>query len=200
MPNSIIEKAKVHCLQVLQESRCSEFAFHNTQHTKDVFEFAEKIGKYENLSNQELTIVMLAALFHDTGNIDCFQGHEDVSAQRAVDYLSNTKLPQKDIEQIVACILVTKMPQTPKNKLEEIICDADLAHLGSPEFIKKNQQLRKEWKNQLNMYFTTQEWLHLNCKFLENHRYFTHYGKKFLEPQKQKSIEVLKSRCISEDT
>ena len=37
---------------------------------------------------------------------------------------------KKDIEIICGIIMATKIPQRPKNYLEEIICDADLNYLG----------------------------------------------------------------------
>ncbi len=195
--NSIIAQAKTHCLQLLKESRCKHLAFHNTQHTIDVFSGAKKIGQYEGLTSKELEIVQLAALFHDTGNVDCFQGHENVSAQKAFDYLSEKGLAKEEIQKIVACILATKMPQNPQNKLQKVLCDADLAHLGAKDFLQKNKQLRKEWSNQLNLSFSTIEWLELNCNFLKTHRYFTSYGKKILEPQKKRNFVKIKQQMLN---
>jgi len=192
--NALLEKTKYHCTQLLAESRCNELAFHNTQHTKEVFASAKKIGTYVNLSEEELEIVLLAALFHDTGNIDSFKGHEDISAKKASEYLNNIGFDSSKTQKVVKCILATKMPQSPTNLLEEVLCDADLAHLGKENFISKNLLLREEWSEHLKMCFSNKEWVKLNIDFLECHNYFTTYGKKVLQPQKEINLKVLKQQ------
>jgi len=148
---ALLEKTKKHCTQILIESRCNQLAFHNSQHTKEVFNNAQQIGTHENLTQEDLEIVSLAALFHDTGNMDCFKGHEDVSAHKASEYLKNIGFEPGKIEKVVKCILATKMPQKPTNLLEEVICDSDLAHLGKENFIAKKQiasrRMERAFKN-----------------------------------------------------
>jgi hypothetical protein len=68
------------------------------------------------------------------------------------------------------------MPQTPKNKIEEIICDADLFHLGEENFKEKGNLLRTEWENLNRKSLTDIEWLKENAEFLGNHKYFTDYA------------------------
>ena len=192
--NALLEQTKNHCQQLLAQSRCNELAFHNSQHTKEVFNSAKKIGAYVNLPEDDLEIVLLAALFHDTGNMDCFKGHENISAQKASDYLTKIGFDTTKIEKVVKCILATKMPQSPTNLLEEVICDADLAHLGKENFISKNRLLREEWSEHLKICFSNKEWVKLNIEFLECHRYFTSYGKQNLQPIKEKNLKVLKQQ------
>ena len=55
---------------------------------------------------------------------------------------------KEEIEKICELILVTKMPQKPKNKLEEIICDADLYYLGTDQFFVTADKLYKEFMRQ----------------------------------------------------
>ncbi|TXK70598.1 HD domain-containing protein [Mesonia sp. HuA40] len=191
--SAILQKAYNHCFRILKESRCNFLDFHNCQHTQEVYNIVKTIGTYEKLDKDELEIVLLAALFHDTGNTQTFQGHEMLSAHKASCFLNQNKYPKTGIEKLTNCILGTKMPQQPKTILEKVLCDADLAHLGSTDFQEKNKCLRLEWHNQLNLSFTTKEWLELNCSFLENHTYFTSFGKKFLEPQKQKNMIKIKN-------
>ena len=44
--NALLERTKNHCQQLLSESRCNELAFHNSQHTKEVFNSAKRIGAH----------------------------------------------------------------------------------------------------------------------------------------------------------
>ena len=50
------------------------------------------------------------------------------------------------IEKISQLILATKVPQNPKNKLEKIICDADLDYLGREDFIYISDNFFRELK------------------------------------------------------
>ena len=68
-------------------------------------------------------------------------------------------------------ILATKIPQTPKNILEQIICDADLDYLGRDDYEKNSNFLLQELK--LKNDVTELEWLKIQVNFLEKHTYFT---------------------------
>ena len=41
-------------------------------------------------------------------------------------------------------IIATTMPQRPKNLVEKVVCDADLIHIGTKEFFRKNDLLKEE--------------------------------------------------------
>ena len=80
-------------------------------------------------------------------------------------------------------IMATKMPQSPNNKLEEIIADADLEYLGSVDVAEKATRLFRElqW---LNPSLTAAQWKKTQISFLQNHRYFTRFCKDNREPLK----------------
>jgi hypothetical protein len=42
-----------------------------------------------------------------------------------------------------SCICATKLPQRPKSLLEEIVCDADKYNLGTENFLKSDELLKK---------------------------------------------------------
>ena len=69
--------------------------------------------------------------------------------------------------------MTTKLPQSAKEKLEQIICDADLDYLGRDDFYMISHRLKLEW-NIFNIKPTTlKEWYGLQIEFLKNHNYFT---------------------------
>ncbi|MEJ0102540.1 MAG: Pycsar system effector family protein [Bacteroidota bacterium] len=84
------------------------------------------------------------------------------------------------------------MPQTPTNLLEEIICDADLFHLGTDDFKQKNKLLRKELVNLGGEELSKKQWKKKNTHFLESHQYFTSYGREKLQPIQDENLERLK--------
>lgn len=187
----ILAKAKKHCAQLLRESRCSSLPFHNHQHTTDVYENVLIIGLYERKDLKTLEPALLAALFHDTGNAKKFLGHEDLSIKKAIMYLKSQKYTASKIEKVIACINATRMPQTPLNSLEKIICDADLFHLGTTSYLAKNQLLRNEWAQYRELEYSDAEWIALNISFLKQHRFHTNYGREILQPIKQHTIDSL---------
>ena len=75
--------------------------------------------------------------------------------------------------------------------IEEIICDADLYHLGNGEGENHSKLLRKELNKALNMDISKKDWRKTNIIFLQKHHYFTDYGKQNLEPFKQAYLKKL---------
>ncbi len=66
---SILHNVEQYCKSLMESSRCRELPFHNWQHTLDVVENAQSIGLNENLSSTAMEELMIAAFFHDTGNV-----------------------------------------------------------------------------------------------------------------------------------
>jgi len=192
--NHIVRKTKKHCIGLLLRSRCSSLPFHNEEHTMNVYENVLKIGMYENRDVEELEPVLLAALFHDTGNATAFAGHENHSVTEAGNFLLSQGYPEAKIALVIDCIKATRMPQRPMTIYEEIICDADLYHLGTKVFHEKNRLLRKEWEKFLNTEYSDAAWDSLNITFLEQHCFHTRYGQEILEPVKMENLKELKER------
>ncbi len=192
--NYVVRKAKKHCIGLLLQSRCSSLPFHNERHTMNVYENVLKIGMYENMDVEELEPVLLAALFHDTGNASVFAGHEGYSATEACNFLLAQGYSNDKIDLVIDCINATRMPQRPKNRYEEIICDADLFHLGTGAYHEINKSLRTEWSSFLNTEYSDVAWDSFNIEFLEKHRFHTKYGQEILEPIKMGNLNKLKER------
>ena len=60
--------------------------------------------------------------------------------------------------------------------VEEIMCDADLFHIGTEDFKQTNKLMRKEL-NKVGEEFSKKQWKK-KINFLESHRYFTSYAGK----------------------
>jgi hypothetical protein len=86
------------------------------------------------------------------------------------------------------------MPQQPKNLAEEIICDADLFHLGTPEFGANSKMLRKEIELLTGKELKGGDWRGSTIRLLEQHRYHTEFARNRLEEGKQKNLEDLLHR------
>ena len=103
-----------------------------------------------------------------------------------------TKIPSEKIEQILDCIRATKIPQNPTNKLEEIICDADLLHLGEKNIKERGDLLREEFELRGIKKLSDIEWMDHSIAFFNQHHFFTEYAKKNYGLQKEKNLEIMK--------
>ncbi|WP_315819711.1 HD domain-containing protein [Paraflavitalea speifideaquila] len=122
-----------------------DFLFHNIDHTKDVVKAATLLANNYQLPENEKLAVLLAAWFHDTGySSGIARWHEKRSKEVAVDFLQQHQVNGTIIEEVGDAIMATQWPQCPTNLLEQILCDADLFHLGTDQFDEKNKLLRKE--------------------------------------------------------
>ncbi|TCD08271.1 HD domain-containing protein [Pedobacter frigidisoli] len=172
--------------------------YHNLAHTKEVVNAAQQIANHYQLSEQDYFTVTVAAFFHDTGYFEDALNHEAKGAELADDFLVKHKVGKEIRDNVKSAILSTKIPQTPKNEIDKIICDADLFHLGLPDFRKKGKLMHKEveliHKNDIKKV----EWRKKDIQFMESHKYQTDYAILLLSDQKQKNISKLKSKLTAQ--
>src|SRR5690349_3155928 len=113
----------------LQQELPAYLSYHNAEHTKQVSESAEKLARAENISDDDIILLKTAALFHDAGFLQQSNGHEEISCIMAREFLPEYGYNDNQIEHICRIIMATQIPQTPFDKLSEIICDADLSYI-----------------------------------------------------------------------
>lgn len=168
-------------------------SYHNLEHTKRVVAACEEMAEYYQLQPDDKEALLIGAWFHDTGfSSGKSQGHEEVSKQLATDFMGQHNAAPSLTAKVIGCIDATKMPQSPNSLIEQIICDADLFHLGTNEFNAKNEELRQELKGFSGEDVSKKKWRKMNIAFMENHKYFTDYGKRKLQPVKDEHIAELK--------
>jgi adenylate cyclase len=165
--------------------------YHNTKHTIDVVTQAELIGLGESVNDEELLLLKTAALFHDSGHILGYDDHERFSTLIAREILPDFYYTQAQIERICELIMITRMPPKPSNKLEEIMCDADLDYLGRSDMIPVSTLLFRELKEH-NKVGNWTEWNRMQIKFISNHQYYTKTALSLREVNKQKQIERIR--------
>jgi predicted metal-dependent HD superfamily phosphohydrolase len=169
--------------------------YHNRTHTEKVVEAAIMIAQHYQLNERDFFIVNVSAWFHDLGYYKGgAAGHEEKGAQMAEAFLTGTGVDATVIEAVKNCILATKLPQRPANLLEEIVCDADLFHLGTDGFSDRNKLLRKEVEVIHHKKISKDEWRKGTIRFLESHHYHTDYCLLLLNEKKQENLEKLKAR------
>ncbi len=168
--------------------------YHGIHHTKDVCEAVERLAIWEGVKGEELYLLKTAALYHDAGFIDSYESNEPIGAQLAKEMLPNFGYTDEQINQVIELIAATKIPQTPHNHLEEIMCDSDLDYLGRNDFYPIAETLRQELMEFGKLEDNPKQWTEMNIGFLSSHSYFTASSKKRREPEKQKRIIELKEK------
>lgn len=146
--------------------------YHGKHHTLDVLAVSEQLCLSEKVSERDTLLVLTAALLHDSGFLRHYRDHEAHSCRFAQEILPNYGYRGGAIRKICNLIKATKIPQSPKNLLEHILCDADLDYLGRTDFYDIGQTLFREMKL-LKMIDTEDDWNKLQISFLEKHTYFT---------------------------
>ncbi|MBN2610982.1 MAG: HD domain-containing protein [Bacteroidales bacterium] len=175
-------------LDKLEKELPKTLYYHNVKHTVDVVTQAELIGFGEGVSDEELLLLKTAALFHDTGHTIGYDNHEYNSTIIAREILPNYYYTQSQIDIICDLIMATKLPPNPKNKLEQIMCDADLDYLGRSDMIPVSNSLFMELKEQ-NKISSLNDWNKLQVKFISGHQYYTYTARNLREVNKQNQIE-----------
>lgn len=166
------------------------YTFHCLQHTIEVVNASVRIAKHCNLSSSELELVLIASWFHDTGYKISPFNHEEHSIKIAREFLSERGYPDQGIMMISGCIKATQLPQTPKNLLEEVICDADMFHLSTDDYWSKNQLLKRELELLTKSQVRNDQWCFENLNFLRQHQYHTEYGKNVLSKRKRAFLSM----------
>jgi hypothetical protein len=90
--------------------------------------------------------------------------------------------------------MATQIPQKPANLLENIVCDADLFHLGTDEFSERNKLMRKEAEAMQNRKISKDEWRKSTIRLLETHQYQTDYCRLLLNETKQENLMKLRMK------
>ncbi|MBL1212597.1 MAG: hypothetical protein HND52_04445 [Ignavibacteriae bacterium] len=191
---SIVDMAEHHVKNLFLEKSPPENIYHDLNHTVKVVEASKIIGEASNLSESEMEIALVAAWFHDVGYFNKIEEHEKESIRYAEEFLNQVEVDADFKEKVSSCILATKMPQNPKSKIEEVVCDADLHHLGDEDFFKKNELLRTEVEQKNGEFFSNRKWVKNNISFFLNHTFYTNYARKNFEEQKNRHLTKLQKQ------
>lgn len=188
-----LAEAQEEILGILKKNLPPELTYHNYQHTLDVAEAADRIALGENIPEDDRQLLKTAAVFHDSGYIYLREKHEEKSCALAEEILRQKNVDEKSIRIVCELILATIYPPKPKNKLEEIICDADLDYLGRDDYFTIAINVYREFLH-FGIVKNEEEWKIMQIRFLEAHKYYTETSNKLRAKKKEENlIEIKKS-------
>jgi predicted metal-dependent HD superfamily phosphohydrolase len=190
----ILDQVRAHAAALFHAQKSDKLIYHNLQHTEHVVRAVVKIANHYHLSDQDFFIVSTAAWFHDTGYLTSFEEHEARGADSAKQFLDDKGVDPAVTASVVQCILATKMPQHPVSLLEQIVCDADLFHLGGDSFKERNKLMRKEMESYFDKHIDKNEWRAKTIALFESHHYHTDYCQDLLTAIKLLNLQELKDK------
>jgi predicted metal-dependent HD superfamily phosphohydrolase len=193
----ILDKAANQVRQHFEKNVSTTLYFHDLHHTLQVVDASSRMAAAMNLPEEDRLALLLAAWFHDTGYSSAYEGHEKASVEIARKFCKEEGLSETLIAKMSSCILATSMPQSPVYPIEQIICDADMAHLGSAHYPEESKLLRKEINTVFNKDISKKAWRRTNIRFLQEHRYFTEYARTHFEPVKQAHLKALLDKEVA---
>lgn len=181
-------------LSYMEQNLERNLTYHNLAHTRDVMKQVERIAIGEQVPEQnDILILKVAALFHDTGFLETYKHHEEKSVEIMKRHIVEGDLTELEIERVTGMIMATKIPQSPTNALEEIICDADVDYLGRDDFERISMGLKDEFLIH-GVIKSEADWDPLQIRFFEMHAYFTKTCRTDRAPKKKLHLEQLKAK------
>jgi len=191
-----IEKARNYILKRMHDELNPVLYYHNVPHVLDVLSAAESIGKAENISNADMELLKVAALYHDSGFVVNADNHEKLGCDIAVSALPEFGFTEQEVEVICGLILATRVPQIPSGLLEKIICDADLDYLGRDDFFSIGNKIFREFMAR-NIVANEQQWNELQVKFLSVHNYFTNTSIRLRATKKEEHLKQVRQILLN---
>lgn len=191
---NILKEVESFVTQLYEDNSSEPLMFHDIKHTQEVVEAAKLIGNKTGLKDDEMELLLISAWLHDIGYTQSYSDHEEEGIKIAKEFLFSKKIDPEMIENIVGGIEATRIPQNPKNRAEEVLCDADMYHLSEKSFFDKTLTIRKEMNASLDKDLNKVEYYELTIDFFNSHKYYTDYGKEVLEIGKKKNLKKLNKK------
>ncbi|GAF04271.1 HD domain-containing protein [Saccharicrinis fermentans] len=195
MTDTVYSKLVNDCLTIAREeitaNKNEKLYHHNLEHTINVLEVVSTFAiNIPEVSPREMELLQIAAIFHDVCFYKGVMGHEKKSADFAREFLESRNMDNRDIITVERIIMATRLAYEPTDILEEIIRDADIAHVGYKDYLrnpfinlfKEINCFRKKTPNQ---------WINDCIVFFEQHPFYTNFAKQILNKQKEKNKEKL---------
>jgi predicted metal-dependent HD superfamily phosphohydrolase len=186
----LLKDTEHHIKDFFAANLAASYIFHDPEHTAQTVSAAKIIGEGFRLDERDMLVLMLATWFHDTGYVQGPIDHEERSCANAELFLRG-KITELELADVLGCIRATKVPQNPQSLLQQVICDADLSHLGMETYWDRNSRLRQEFTLTRDMVMSDQDWVDFEINFMLTHEYHTVVAQELFNKRKAKHIQQL---------
>lgn len=195
----LLHEIKEYVINYFQTHADPALIYHDIEHTRRVVQQAGNIADHYQLNDEDHFTVMASAWFHDLGYFADKCAHEENSARIAAEHLTRLGVNDTVIEKVKGCILATKMPQRAEGLLQQIVCDADLYHLGTEQFADRSKLLKKEIEAIKGIKLDKKIWREKNIEMLRSHQYYTDFVRLQLSDQYSKNLQKLLAKQAEDE-
>ena len=196
--NIVLERAKKYVNKLLVP--LERHYYHSYNHAIEVMERSIYLWEKESLEKNEIEMIAIAWLFHDTGFIIQYDKNEPIWAKIAQNYLKSILYDRDKIKIIERLILATNPEyKNPKDIYEKIIKDADMDNLGRKDFFEKGHSLKREIEIIKNIKIRDPNWNHWQVDLLKEHQFETQTQKTERDYVKGKNLEEMIKELENED-
>lgn len=175
--------------------------YHGVHHTfYDVLSAVDRICQGEGVVSGDRELLLAAAVFHDVGFLERYNGNESIGARFAAELLPRHGFSSHEVERVLDLILATEMRevdgvmlQVPgADSLKRILCDADLDNLGREDFFQVSENLRRELEER-GRRLSDVEWYSRQVLFLSQHRWFTETQIRERQARKDENLKAIRT-------
>lgn len=185
----------------------SHLKYHAYEHTEDVFREAIRFSVTDGLPARDITLLAIAAAFHDAGFIKSPVANEPIGARMAREAMESFSkhdpkhgFSEEEIALVEQMILDTtlrdvqgSLRQVPTTDLSRYLLDADLSNLGRDDFFDKGELQRQE------LGYDQEIFRRKSFDLLNSHRWLTNAGRLLRQSRKDENLKLLK-KMISTDS
>lgn len=105
---SLLEQTRTFVENLFKDKLSEVYLYHNFQHTSFTVNIAKSIAEDEQLSEEAVEKLLVAAWFHDTGYTVDPEIHEEKSVELAAAFLRHEGKSETYIHEVAQLILATK--------------------------------------------------------------------------------------------
>lgn len=186
-----LARARQYVVKRLSTELAAYNTYHSLEHTvEDVARAADRLAALSGIEGDDLLLLRTAAYFHDIGFVDDRANHEVIGADIARTVLPGMGYQPEQIDAICGMIMATRLPQSPRTFLEQILADADLDVLGRADFIERSAALRAE-SAAMGALQTDYEWYQSQFQFVRHHDYHTPAARTLRQAGKEANLATL---------
>lgn len=168
-----------------------KFYFHDIEHTRFVVRKTAQLLKNSTISQKDYELGIITAWSHDLGYKQGSLNHEERSVELVSSWMKEYSYSASDILEVSKAIMASKIPQNPVSEIGKAICDADMAHLASPQYDHWADKLEAEWVATKTFPNDKSQLLDIQINFIQKHQYITDYAIATWESRKQKNLARL---------
>lgn len=185
-----LERLKKNILAMLEEKLPSCYHYHNVAHTVNVIENTGLLGKEAGLSERDQILLETAAVLHDCGYLEIYKNNEPKGAEFAKHILPQYGYDENDIMIIAGLILATSLNVEPETRLEKLMRDADVGYVGTDEFGRLAENLRREIE-EVTCPVTDRQWYEFEQQYLQKFKFYTPEANKLFGGQLNKNRDEI---------